>query len=72
MHTLRKEPPAKEKTDILRVYRKPLASSPITMTVIDPATLQFAERSSSGKQFTVTVRNGRISKQNLKPYGFVF
>ncbi|MFZ1881267.1 MAG: hypothetical protein WAU41_14065 [Gaiellaceae bacterium] len=72
MHQLRKEPAAQAKADILRAYDKPLAHSAITITVVDPATLQFTERSSTGKTFSVTIHNGRISKQNLKPYGFVF
>jgi hypothetical protein len=72
MHQLRSEPAAQAKADILRAYGKPLTHSSIKIAVVDPTTLQFTERSSSGKTFAVTVRNGRISKQNLKPYGFVF
>jgi hypothetical protein len=34
--------------------------------------LRFSERSGTGKQFNVTVRNGRITTENLKPYAFVF
>ena len=72
MHTLRKEPAAHAKADIIRAYGKPLATSPIRITVVDASTLRFSERSSTGKLFAVTVHNGKISKQNLKPYGFVF
>ena len=72
MHKLRQEPAAQAKADIESAYGKQLAHSPITITVIDPATLQFSERSSTGKVFSVTVHNGRIKAQNLKPYGFVF
>lgn len=72
MHQLRSEPAAQAKADILRAYCKPLAHSSIKIAVVDPTTLQFTERSSTGKTFAVTVRNGRISKQNLKPYAFVF
>ena len=72
MHELRKESATQAKTDISRAYGKQLAHSPIKITVVDAITLQFTERSSTGKSFAVTVRNGRISKQNLKPYGFVF
>ncbi len=72
MHQLRAEPATQAKADILRAYRKPLAHSSIKIAVVDPTTLRFTERSSTGKTFAVTVRKGRISKQNLKPYGFVF
>jgi hypothetical protein len=72
MHTLRKEPAARAKTDIQNAYRKQLAHSPITISVLDSATLRFAERSGTGKLFQVTVHSGRITAQNLKPYGFVF
>jgi hypothetical protein len=72
MHELRREPATPAKAAIIRVYGKQLAQSPIRIAVVNPTTLQFTERSSTGKTFAVTVRNGRISKQNLKPYGFVF
>jgi hypothetical protein len=72
MHQLRAEPAAQAKPDILRAYDKPLARSSIKIAVVDPTTLQFTERSSTGKTFSVTVHNGRISTQNLKPYAFVF
>jgi len=72
MHQLRAEPAAQAKLDILRAYGKPLAHSSIKIVVVNPTTLQFNEGSSTGKTFSVTVRNGRIAKQNLKPYGFVF
>jgi hypothetical protein len=66
MHHLRAEPAAQAKADILRAYGKPLARSAIRIAVVDATTLQFSERSSSGKTFSVTVDNGRISGQNLK------
>jgi hypothetical protein len=72
MHKLRKEPAAQAKTDIQSAYGKQLANSPITITVIDPATLRFTERSNTGKLFSATVHKGRITTQNLKPYGFAF
>jgi hypothetical protein len=72
MHQLRKEPAARAKPDILHAYDKPLAHSPIKIALVNPTTLQFTERSSTGKTFSVTVHNGRISTQNLKPYAFVF
>ena len=72
MHQLRKEPAASARAAIEAAYGRLLARSPIRITVPDPATLRFSERSSTGKQFQVTVRNGRITSQNLKPYGLVF
>ena len=72
MHELRKEPAARAKRDIEAAYRRNLATSAIQITLVNPTTLRFRERSGTGKQFDVTVRNGRIAKQNLKPYGFVF
>lgn len=72
MHQLRTEPAAQAKTDILHTYATPLASGPIKLTVVDPTTLRITETSRTGKMFAVTIHNGRISKQNLKPYAFVF
>ena len=72
MHELRREPATSAKAAIVRVYGTQLAQSPIRIVVVNPTTLQFTERSSTGKTFAVTLRNGHISKQNLKPYGFVF
>ncbi len=69
---LRKEPAAQAKRDILAAYRKGLARDPISITVVDPTTLRFTEQSSAGKTFAVTVHNGRISRENLKPYALVF
>jgi hypothetical protein len=72
MHQLRREPAPQAKADILRAYGKLLAQSPIGIEVIDPSTLRFTERSTTGKTFSVTVHAGRIKEQNLKPYGLVF
>jgi hypothetical protein len=72
MHSLRKEPAARANADIRNVYVKALARSAITITAVDAATLRFSERSPTGKQFSVTVHNGHITRQNLKPYAFVF
>jgi hypothetical protein len=72
MHQLREEPAAQAKQDITSTYAKQLATSPITITVVDKSTLAFRERSSTGKTFTVTVHDGHIASQNLKPYAFVF
>jgi hypothetical protein len=72
MHQLRKEPAAQAKRDIDAAYGRNLARSPIRMTLVSPTTLRFTETSATGKRFQVTIRNGRINSQNLKPYGFVF
>jgi hypothetical protein len=72
MHQLRAEPPSQAKADIFRVYGKPLAHSSIKIAVVDATTLRFTELSSTGKIFSVSVRDGHIRKQNLRPYGFVF
>jgi hypothetical protein len=72
MQQLRKEPAAQAKRAIEATYGRNLVHSPIRIATINPATLRFSETSPTGKQFQVTIRNGRISNQNLKPYGFVF
>jgi hypothetical protein len=72
MHALRKERASAARRDILRTYGAALAKSPIRIAVVDARTLRFAERSATGRMFTVTVHNGRIVKQNLEPYAFVF
>jgi hypothetical protein len=71
MHGIRKEPTDQAKVDILRVYGKQLAKRPITITATDRA-LTIAERSTTGRTFSIAIRNGRIAEQNLKPYAFVF
>jgi hypothetical protein len=68
---LRHEPPAQAIRDLKRVYAKPLARSPIRMTVRHGA-LVFSERSSTGRLFTVVVRDGKIAHQNVKPFAFAF
>jgi hypothetical protein len=72
MHELRREPPAQAKRDIEAAYARDLAYSPIRINAVDSHTLRFSERSSTGRTFSVTIRDGRIKGQNLKPYGFVF
>jgi hypothetical protein len=72
VQVLRREPARRAKADLLRFYRSRLAHSPIRVTVVDPATLRFTERSRTGRVFRVTVRRGRIAGENLKPYAFVF
>jgi hypothetical protein len=72
MHQLRKEPAAQALKDIKATYGRELAHSPIRIKLVDPETLQFTETSPTGRHFQVTIRNGRISNQNVKPLGFVF
>jgi hypothetical protein len=72
MHVLRKEPAARARRDIVRAYGAALARSSIRMTVLDARTLRLSEQSSTGKRFSVTVHDGRIVKENLKPYALVF
>lgn len=72
VQTLRKEPAAQAKAAIESSYGRPLAKSRLRIAVIGPTTLQFTERSPTGKEFQVTVQNGRIKSQNLKPYDIAF
>ena len=72
MQQLRKEPAAQARRDIEAAYGRNLAHSPIRITVVSSSALRFSETSPSGRRFQVTIRNGRIDSQNLKPYGFVF
>jgi hypothetical protein len=72
MQQLRKEPAAQAKEHIEAAYSRNLAQSAIRITLISQTTLQFTETSPTGRKFHVTIRNGRIHDQNLKPYGFVF
>jgi hypothetical protein len=72
VQTLRKELAAQAKAAIEPGYGRPLAKSRLRITVVSPTTLRFTERSATGKEFQVTVQNGRITSQNLKPYDFAF
>jgi hypothetical protein len=72
MHQLRKEPAAQAARDIKIAYGRNLAHGSIRIMVINATTIRFSEASPTGRQFNVTVKNGRITNQNLKPYGFVF
>jgi hypothetical protein len=72
MHVLRREPAPRAKADILRTYGELLARSPIRIRVAGRRTLVVTERSPSGRLFSVTLRDGRIAKQNLEPLAFVF
>jgi hypothetical protein len=72
MQQLRKQPAVQARRNIEAVYGHNLARSPIRVTVINMTTIRFSETSTTGRQFNVTVRKGRISNENLKPYGFVF
>jgi hypothetical protein len=72
MQQLRKEPAAQAKRDIEAAYGRDLAHGRIRITLVDATTIRFSETSRTGRHFQVMIRNGRISSQNLKPYGFVF
>jgi hypothetical protein len=72
VHRLRREPAVAARRDIVRAYGTQLANSPLRITVVDPSTLRFSERSTTGRVFAVTVRRGHIAAQNLKPYALVF
>ena len=72
MHTLRAEPAKEARADIVHTYGSALADSGIRIDVVSTDTLRFSERSTTNRTYFVTVRRGRIAKQNLKPYAFVF
>ncbi|HEX3805708.1 MAG TPA: hypothetical protein VHV52_02905 [Gaiellaceae bacterium] len=68
---IRREEPAAAIKDLRAAYGKELAQSAIRMRVSN-GTLVLSERSSIGKLFTVTVIDGRIVQQNLKPFALAF
>ena len=72
VHQLRREPAARARADILAAYGNELSRSPIRIAAVDAETLRFSERSGTGRTFSVTVRRGRITAENLKPYALVF
>ena len=58
--------------ELRQIYRTRSSTATSRSAHLDTTTLKLSEQSSTGKQFTVTIRNGHIAQQNLKPYGFVF
>lgn len=68
---IRREPPAQARRDLFAIYGHALRGSAIHISA-GGSTLTFSERSSTGKRFTVVVRNGRIAHKNVEPYAFVF
>lgn len=71
MHTLRKLN-GQELLDALHTtFGSTLANSRIRVKPT-PDGAVFSEQSPTGKTFIVAIRDGRIVKQNLKPYAFVF
>jgi hypothetical protein len=48
------------------------ASSNRISYVLTPGGVTFIESSPTGRRFTVIVKKGRITRQNLEPYAFVF
>lgn len=72
MHVLRAEAAPRARADIERAYRNALATSAIRIELVNPDTLRFSERSATGRTFSVIVHHGRITKETVKPYAFVF
>jgi hypothetical protein len=72
VHQIRKEPPDQALRDLHTAYGTQLADSKIHINEHATNELVFSETSTTGKTFSVTVRNGKIVKQNLKPYAFAF
>lgn len=70
MHTLRREHGSRLIRDLHAAYPA-LAHSRIRIEPTATGAV-YSETSPTGRTFTVTVSHGRIVKQNLKPYGFVF
>lgn len=68
---IRHEAPAQAIRDLKAAYGKELAKSAIRIRVSD-GELVFSERSTTGRAFTVVVRDGRIADENVKPFAFVF
>jgi hypothetical protein len=71
MHTLRKLEGQRLLDALQATFGRALANSRIHVTPTADGAV-FSERSATGKMFTVVIRGGRIVKQNLKPYAFVF
>lgn len=71
VHAIRREPPSRAARGLNSDYRRSLERSGIRIST-NGANLVFTTRSTTGKVFTVRVRNGRISQQNVRPYAFVF
>jgi hypothetical protein len=70
MHTLRREHGNALLRDVRAAYPA-LAHSRIRIAPTSTGAV-YSETSPTGRRFSVTVSHGRIAKQNLKPYGFVF
>jgi hypothetical protein len=71
MHMLRKEAGSRLADDLRRAYGAALARSHIRFRAT-PTGAVFSERKPTGKRFTVVIAHGKIVRQNLKPYAFVF
>jgi hypothetical protein len=69
VQTIRKEPPEQARGDLDAAFPQ-LARSAIRIAA--GSRLTFSERSTSGRKFSVTVANGRVVHENLRPYAFVF
>jgi hypothetical protein len=69
---IRKQPARTALATIQRLYGKQLVTHGISVRAYAPSMLVFSKASPTGKTFKVTVENGRIRKQNLRPYALVF
>jgi HJR/Mrr/RecB family endonuclease len=68
---IRKEAPGAMGHDLESVYGALLARHGIRFTLTRTGVV-FEKSSDTGKRFRVVVRRGRIARQNLSPYAFVF
>jgi len=70
MHRLRRLPPGELEAALVRRYgRAPWGR---IRFAIRNGGATFSERSPTGRRFVVVVRNGRIVRENVKPFAFVF
>jgi hypothetical protein len=71
MHQLRKETGDTLERDLEATYGSRLSNSRIRHE-LTASGVTFTEMSQTGKHFKVVIANGKIARQNLKPYAFVF
>jgi hypothetical protein len=68
---IRHESPAQMIRDLTADYGTELAKSAIRMRA-EGGQLVLSERGTAGRVFTIAVRDGRIAKQNVRPFGVAF
>lgn len=68
---IRRNPPAIAFRELKSVYRAALAHSRIRIAMRS-GELMMTEKSTTGRTFSVTIRHGKIVRQNLEPYAFAF